>query len=152
MKTGDLLFVYGTLRSGESNDLNKFEDSTPAGSTRINGRLYNLGWFPGVALPEGSNLSFLADEPTVVGDVFVIGSAKLVERLDSYEGYPSLYSRSQVDTEDGRTVWVYTYNGNMSEDQRIKSGDWCASLASAAYRRRPEPTTISYTATAPTAA
>lgn len=155
VKKGDLLFVYGTLRVGESNDLTKFEDSTPAGKTRINGLLYNLGWFPGVKLTEGASLSFLPGEPTVTGDVFEIGSAKLVDRLDSYESYPSLYNRVQVDTEDGRTVWVYTYNYNVSEDQRLHSGDWCEAPSSKCSRiaEQPKPCTSSeMTAAAPVAA
>lgn len=134
MKTGDLLFVYGTLRTGERADLSHNPLAKPAGSTRINGELYSVGWFPGVKLPDES-LSFDSSQPTVTGDVFEVTSDKLVTMLDHYECYPSLFDRSQVDTEDGRTVWVYTYNAEVHSDSRIPSGDWCDSPRSAATRQ-----------------
>ena len=45
------VFVYGTLRKGDSNDINKL---TPApvyiGNSIIKGNMYQLGGYPGVTL------------------------------------------------------------------------------------------------------
>jgi gamma-glutamylcyclotransferase (GGCT)/AIG2-like uncharacterized protein YtfP len=57
-------------------------------------------------------------------DVFEITDEALPGRLDNYEGYPSLYNRERVPTEDGQEVWVYTYNHPVSEESRIETGRW----------------------------
>jgi gamma-glutamylcyclotransferase (GGCT)/AIG2-like uncharacterized protein YtfP len=129
MKKNDLLFVYGTLRLGEAADLSKKEfgngisHATFVKEDRINGNLYDLGWFPGVKRTFGE-VPFEAELPTVVGDVFRLDSDTIADQLDGYEGFPNLYGRSQVQTESGLIVWVYTYNGAAHPDRAIPSGDW----------------------------
>ena len=118
MKTGDKIFVYGTLRPDARNGKMMTTGAKHVGTDSITGaQLYNLGWFPGVKLDKTDSM--------VHGDVFEIVDGKLPPRLDSYEGYPSLYSRSQVKTDNGELAWVYTYNGSVSQDQLIESGEWC---------------------------
>lgn len=141
VKKGDSLFVYGTLRRGESADLSlgkKGHSVMFVGKDAINGQLYNLGAYPGIK--EVSDSGFNPDKDTVVGDVFVLGDESITELLDAYEGYPSLYGRQQVTSKAGRTVWVYTYNHQVAARQRLHHGDWA--------NRRDVPIESGYTAAA----
>lgn len=143
MKKDDSIFVYGTLRRGERADLTKQFYAYGVdllGPDRINGKLYHLGSFPGV------KLSALGDfdpaVPVVVGEAFRIHDASIVAILDAYEGYQSenpttgLYDRCQIQTERGRTVWVYTFNGMVIPEQQIESGDWCKNRQTSVNARR----------------
>ena len=48
---GQLLFVYGTLRLGGSNDIRRFgPHSRLLGPARVQGRLHDLGSYPGMVL------------------------------------------------------------------------------------------------------
>jgi gamma-glutamylcyclotransferase (GGCT)/AIG2-like uncharacterized protein YtfP len=122
MKKGDLLFVYGTLRQGEANDLSIKSGAELVGDDSINGRLYDLGWYPGVKLLK--NNGFDHRLPSVTGTVFLLTDDNIVRHLDSYEGYPNLYDRSVVKTAEGREAWVYTYNDEVGDNQCIRTGDW----------------------------
>ncbi len=92
------------------------------GEDYISGRLYNLGWYPGVKIE--TNTVFDPRLPTVTGDVFRIRNASVTQQLDAYEGYPTLYNRFQLPTMLQRHVWVYTYNGPVIPERIIESGDW----------------------------
>ena len=77
------VFVYGTLRAGESNDIHRaaernagVADPVLVGSGRIRGRLYDFGAYPGVVLD--------ADASSVHGDVYRIEDT-LVPVLDEIE-------------------------------------------------------------------
>lgn len=125
MKVGDLLFVYGSLRLGEASDLSMWNGAKSArfiGNDTICGKLYDCGWYPGVKEAEDFISSCLVDY--VHGEVFEILEERAVGALDGYEGYPSLYDRKQVETKEGRKVWVYTYNPPVSDERRVDSGDW----------------------------
>jgi hypothetical protein len=121
-------------------------DVVYVGNDNIAGRLYHLGSFPGVKLlktgealrhvgtkEETGEAYSLPSMPTVHGEVFRIRDVAIVALLDAYEGYDAddptqgLYNRTQVESETGRMVWVYTYNGPVIADQLIESGDWCKS-------------------------
>lgn len=143
MKKGDCLFVYGTLRHGERADLSKQAHNFGVdfvGLDRINGRLYHLGSFPGVKLDPTSEWD--PNSPVVVGEVFRVRDTSIIALMDAYEGYRpddptgGLYDRCKVGTNKGRTVWVYTYNHPVIEDQRIESGDWCKSKSLPVTNRR----------------
>lgn len=138
IKQGEYIFVYGTLRKGERADLSREQSHFSAqfvGEDRIAGVLYNLGSYPGVknasdfensAIPAagveaGSSLS-----ETITGEVFRARDDSLGQVLDAYEGFPYLYNREQVTTENGRLVWVYTYNDDVPAEKLIPSGDWKA--------------------------
>lgn len=116
-----MLFVYGTLRRGESMDLENDMGTTFVSGQKINGFLYDLGWYPGVKTEAGH---FDAGKPSVIGDVFLIRNDKVCEKLDAYEGYPSLYTRLQTETDHGQVVWVYVYNHDVTGEQLIPTGDW----------------------------
>lgn len=123
MKKGDHLFVYGTLRLGQPADLSRSGRVLFVRPDRISGTIYDLGWYPGVKLPENHSM-FSPSSPSVSGDVFLIEDESEIARLDNYEGYPSLYNRMVVQTESGLPVWVYTYNYETLPQQIISSGVW----------------------------
>lgn len=123
MQVNDLIFVYGTLRRGESNDLSSWRAGSAVrfvGEATIGGELYDCGWYPGVKNPD----NFGASDSVVHGEVFEIMEEGVVDRLDDYEGYPSLYDRTQVVTDGGHRVWVYVFLHDVDPEKLIKSGDW----------------------------
>jgi gamma-glutamylcyclotransferase (GGCT)/AIG2-like uncharacterized protein YtfP len=124
MKKGDLLFVYGTLMSGERMSLADMAGMSVQfiSNDSIDGEMYNIGRFPGVKIPDG--IGGTAEGGIVYGEVYRLLTPGLVARLDAYEGYPDLYDRRQVITGKGRTVWVYTFNPAVTEYELIKTGDW----------------------------
>lgn len=124
MKKDDLLFVYGTLRVGQSADLSdgRYSDGVEyVDSDVINGKIFDLGWFPGAKVTPGH---FDTGAPSIIGDVFRLTDDAIIPRLDGYEGYPNLYDRVQTETASGRHVWVYVYNAHIPEERQIVSGDW----------------------------
>jgi len=128
IKKNDELFVYGTLRKGERADLSKYANKFSVeylGRDEINGLLYHLGAYPGFKrIPDSDYSSFFPRESVVLGEVFLCKDASAGALLDAYEGYPHLYERAQVISKEGRLVWVYCYNGMVSPDQLIETGDW----------------------------
>lgn len=99
------IYVYGTLRP------------KTGVTVSVKGKLYDLGWYPGCKLlPDGDD--------TFQCEVLEVDDAGL-RRADQYEGYveghddASLFVRRPMF--DG---WIYEYNGNVSEDRRVESGDW----------------------------
>ena len=122
MKKGDFLFVYGTLRLGQSADLTRTGGALFAGPDRVSGRLYALGWLPGVKL-DGE--TFDDAKPAVTGECFLIEDESITARLDHYEGHPHLFCRKVVKTESGRDAWVYEYMGSTDyAASPVESGDW----------------------------
>jgi gamma-glutamylcyclotransferase (GGCT)/AIG2-like uncharacterized protein YtfP len=95
------VYVYGTLRPGEPR------------TVQIPGKLYDLGWYPGIIL--GGD-SFVTCEKIEVEDL---------DAVDSYEGYhpkftvDSLYIRRPI--LDG---WVYEYNQEFNPQRLVACGDW----------------------------
>lgn len=104
------VIVYGTLRPG-----------IPERTVRFNGKMYNLGWFPGVQLGG-------TDE--VIGEVVEVDDERLAA-FDHYEGYyqdnpNSLYMRRTI-VLNGEPHFVYEYNCEDFDelsDRRILDGDW----------------------------
>lgn len=140
MRTGDLLFVYGSLRRGESNDLSRREDIAEyVGQSRLNGTLHALGWYPGINLLDtlSTDGAFSEDIPCVVGDVFrIMSGVSATEYLDMYEGHPSLFFRTRCILEDDKVSWVYSYphEEELTSDNRVFSGDW--SLRASTYSKK----------------
>ena len=98
------VYVYGTLRLGGNHYY------------YVRGKMYNIGWFPGVILGEGGGM--------VVCEVLEVDDEGLA-RLDQLEGYyenspeNSLYIRREHN--DG---WIYEYNKEVDPDSLIKNGNW----------------------------
>lgn len=127
----EFVFVYGTLRRGERAE--RMLDAKSGASEYlhqdyINGRMYHLGGYPGVKTDTYDK--FDPSGPKVLGEVYLVKSPSIITILDHYEGYrpddPSngLYNKIQVRTKKGRTVWVYTYNDRVTDEQFIETGDW----------------------------
>lgn len=128
------VFVYGTLRAGEINDINLAADrhaiARPRhlGLTRLAGRLFDFGTYPGmVAGPDAGAQS------TVVGDVYEIDDA-LVPVLDEieqvYPGVDGLFVSKEVDIEvQGERVACLYYPvapAAVAGHPEIEGGDWIA--------------------------
>jgi gamma-glutamylcyclotransferase (GGCT)/AIG2-like uncharacterized protein YtfP len=132
MKSGDVVFVYGTLRKGERADLSKKSVFSVSflGFDSVNGYLYHFGAYPGLKLLEPLPPAFDDSLPMVRGEVYLINDASVGAMLDAYEGYRAnapkegLYDRHVVETLLGRNVWVYTWNSVVTDDQLIETGDW----------------------------
>jgi gamma-glutamylcyclotransferase (GGCT)/AIG2-like uncharacterized protein YtfP len=118
----ELLFVYGTLRSGGSAAA-RMGPARLLAAASYRGRLYDLGRYPGV-VPS-------ADPADLVrGELFVLPSAAapLLAELDRYEGpefrrVPALVT---PDTEGSVESWIYLYTGEVRGLRRVASGDYLA--------------------------
>ena len=119
------VFVYGTLRTGERLAGNLAD--CPRKPGQIRGRLYNLGWYPGL-YPD-------RDGAPVLGEVVTV-TPEILARLDSIEGFQgynkqSLYHRVWLPKEiwgDDGGCWTYVYakpESELDKGKRIDSGDWC---------------------------
>lgn len=136
------VFVYGTLRAGEINDMMRAAERHQlpapayAGTSTLGGRLYDFGRYPGMVL------SANADEQTV-GDIYRIPAA-LVAVLDEieevYPGEAGLFVRELHDVDcDGQTYRCIVYPVNeaaVAGLPRITGGDWVN------YRRSREPSAV----------
>ncbi|HAS6311208.1 TPA: gamma-glutamylcyclotransferase [Vibrio vulnificus] len=109
-----LVFVYGTLRKGESNhhylQHSEFLGGCQSGQEY---RLYDLGDYPAVG--EGNR--------AVSGEVYLIDDATL-QVLDKLEDVPVEYRRETIATPFGQ-AWIYLYQDSSKLVEEIASGDWC---------------------------
>lgn len=117
----DGLFVYGTLRRGESrwNVVSDFIVNYSPGWS-ITGTLYDLGEYPGFV---GSG------QTKVIGDLVTTSDLwSLLTRTDQIEG--KMFSRSlfwitpATGTNEVRLAWVYCYNQPTQGVPCIRSGEW----------------------------
>ncbi|WP_144161110.1 gamma-glutamylcyclotransferase [Paraburkholderia sp. BCC1885] len=128
------VFIYGTLRAGEINDISEaaarhqIAPPTLLGQATMRGRLFDFGRYPGLVPDEAG--------PLVHGDVYEIDPA-LVAVLDEieevYPGVEGLFVAREVTVEvDGRAMVCRFYPVTKSAVRglpEIRSGDWVA------YRR-----------------
>ena len=123
------LFVYGTLRKGFSSPIYKsiVEDIEWMGYSRVKGKLFDIGEYPGAVPCESENY--------IVGEIIKIKApAKVLELLDDYECcYPGNTKRSEYERKkewfelkDGTRVeaWIYWYNLPVKNRQPIPSNDY----------------------------
>lgn len=117
------VFVYGTLRKGDDNDITRLTPTPQfVGHASIEGVMHHLGAYPGVLLAPGR---------AVVGEVYAIKPA-LELKLDEIEMlYPEEkdeYFKREVSVQvDGRTLTCVLYEINPSYTVGcpvIESGDW----------------------------
>ncbi|MES2423984.1 MAG: gamma-glutamylcyclotransferase family protein [Pseudomonadota bacterium] len=117
------VFVYGTLRRGDDNDIN-LRQPLPVfvGEARVAGTLYHLGGYPGLVL--GGN-------GWVVGEVYAITEA-LERDLDALEAvYPQQtdeYAKREIAVSvAGRSLNCLVYEINphyIAHAPPIACGDW----------------------------
>ena len=123
--------VYGTLRAGGRNDIQRLSaDARLEGHTTLRGTLFDLGWYPGLAL-NGSQ--------EVLAEVYHITPA-LEQRLDQIEGilpepndeYVKRVLLADVRPADGSAVrmlpvLVYEITPAFTQGRsRIEESDWLA--------------------------
>lgn len=117
------VFVYGTLRKGDSNDINKL---TPApvyiGNSIIKGNMYHLGGYPGVTLGGSGH---------IMGEVYAITEPleRLLDGIESeYPAQANEYAKREltiVMDEQSLACIVYEINTTYIKDKpQIMSGDW----------------------------
>lgn len=120
-----LVYVYGTLRRGGRNDINRLQPAPEyVGMGEVQGRLYHLDWYPGLRL--GGQ-----EAVTVVGEVYRI-APELEDVLDGIEqivpGEESEYFKREVDVlVEGcaRNCLLYEINpARVIGRQAIGHGDW----------------------------
>lgn len=106
-----IIYTYGTLLPPDGEYVS------------IPGKMYNLGWFPGVKLIDHS------DGPWFKAKA-IEATPSEIEKLDSYEGYfedrpeQSLYIRTPIFEGTPLEGEIYVYNRPVSEENRIEHGDW----------------------------
>ena len=100
------VFVYGTLRAGQANDINRLHPAPKrVGVARLAGTMYHLGTYPGVVL---------GGVGQVVGEVYQITPA-LEKTLDEIEEiYPQ-----QRDEYIKQVVGVDVVPGGVGPTQRL---------------------------------
>jgi gamma-glutamylcyclotransferase (GGCT)/AIG2-like uncharacterized protein YtfP len=120
-----LVFVYGTLRRGGRNDINRLQPAPHyVGMGEVRGILYHIDWYPGLTL--GGE-----EAVTVVGEVYRI-APELEVVLDAIEqivpGADSEYFKREVDVfVDGKPLHCLLYEINPARvrgKQAIGHGDW----------------------------
>ncbi|NML45965.1 gamma-glutamylcyclotransferase [Ramlibacter sp. G-1-2-2] len=120
-----LVFVYGTLRRGGRNDINRLQPAPEyLGMGEVKGRLYHFDWYPGLALG--------GDEAvTVVGEVYRIGAALEavldgIEQIEDSADSEYLKREVAVAMQGGtRDCLVYEINpARVMGRQPIGHGDW----------------------------
>lgn len=111
---GTLVFVYGTLRKGESNH-HLISGCGFCGCyvTQPRYRMLHLGTYPGVVAG-----GFTA----IAGEVYRLNAREL-RTLDRLEAYPRLYKRALIATPWGR-AWIYLYRGGRTHRRVLPGGDW----------------------------
>jgi gamma-glutamylcyclotransferase (GGCT)/AIG2-like uncharacterized protein YtfP len=119
------VFVYGTLRRGGRNDINRLRPAPEyVGMGEVRGVLYHIDWYPGLTL--GGE-----EAVTVVGEVYRI-TPELEVVLDGIEqivpGADSEYFKREIDIAvGGATLQCLVYEINPARArgrQVIGHGDW----------------------------
>jgi pyruvate carboxylase len=124
------LFTYGTLSTGviPREIAPTFKKLKYVGDGVVNGKLYDLGDFPGIVLSKSprnkvhGHIFELPDDPSILAN------------LDEYEEFSaqrhasSLFIRKQIPVQiaGGTRVkcWIYVYNREVSRSDLIPSGDY----------------------------
>lgn len=113
-----IVAVYGTLREGQGNWSWALRNrSEKLGEAEISGfQMYSTGGFPAVV--------HATDEDVIKIEVYEVDD-EVFSDLDRLEGYPTMYTREQVDTEYG-SAWLYIWNSSTARLQLLPEGDWVA--------------------------
>lgn len=127
----DLLFVYGTLRKGNANEMAEYlaEHAQFITEGWFQGRMFYITYYPGVVTSEtGSDC--------VYGEVYRLDNPEtMLNVLDDYEEcterhiQPAEYKRTYVSITaiNGKvydTVWIYLYQWSVKDKSQIMTGDF----------------------------
>jgi gamma-glutamylcyclotransferase (GGCT)/AIG2-like uncharacterized protein YtfP len=122
------IVFYGTLRAGYAAHarLNLPTALTYVGKCRLDGKLYDLGRYPG----------FVPGADRVEGEVYRIRDPALLARLDAFEGYTarmperSRFLRKVIRVPRARCsavrvrAWIYVFNGATAGRLEVPGGTW----------------------------
>lgn len=117
MENKILVFVYGTLLSGEGNNLRFLQnpESKLIGKCAVAGFImHNLGAYPACVQTVERNRK-------IFGEIWEVSADKLHD-LDLLEGHPHFYERILIDTNYG-DAWIYINNKAVGYPE-IESGNW----------------------------
>jgi gamma-glutamylaminecyclotransferase len=119
--SGQLVFVYGTLKRGGSNHGHLANQSFRGEARTTPGfRLVDLGAYPGL-------ISYPEDDHGVTGEVWWVDNAALA-RLDELEGInEGLYRREPIPLQPpfvDKTVHTYFYAWSTTGRPHIPGGTW----------------------------
>jgi gamma-glutamylcyclotransferase (GGCT)/AIG2-like uncharacterized protein YtfP len=128
------VFVYGTLRRGDDNDINKLSPAPRyIGEGHVQGVMYHLGAYPGVILADVTAVA-AGSEGAVLGEVYAV-DPELERVLDEIEElYPQEkdeYFKRTISVAVGLVqldCFVYEINPAYIQGKPvIASGDWVRS-------------------------
>ncbi|OLQ92064.1 gamma-glutamylcyclotransferase [Vibrio ponticus] len=108
-----LVFVYGTLRRGESN--HHFLSAAQflgLHETAAEYAMYDLGAYPAV----------ISGHQSIFGEVYLIDN-EILNSLDRLEDVPVEYRRELINTPFG-DAWIYIFQDEKKLNSIISSGNW----------------------------
>lgn len=120
VKKYPLYAVYGSLKQGYGNN-RVMGNSKLLGTTKTEPKfeMYSLGGFPGIK----------PGETPIEIEVFEVSEPETEMAIDRLEGYTegneehNFYNKEVIKTKFGE-AFIYTYNYNINEDNKIESGKW----------------------------
>ncbi|MEL5848648.1 MAG: gamma-glutamylcyclotransferase family protein [Candidatus Igneacidithiobacillus chanchocoensis] len=127
----EFLFVYGTLRKFNNNDMHKLLNcnSDYIGEAYYKGKLYRVDDYPAL-IPSKD------PRDIVIGEVYRLKNIDVIKEIDRYEEYgeefptPNEFIRKKdfVTMKDKRKreCFIYFYNRKVDGLFQIKSGDFLA--------------------------
>lgn len=131
-----LLFVYGTLMLRATSPMGRSQRARLAreaewlGLATVQGRLYNLGRYPGLTIEPGAG-------SLVHGEIVrLLDPGRSLRWLDAYEGIvpgahdENEYRRVEIDalSPAGRVMraWTYVYAKSVAGADHLSDGSWLA--------------------------
>lgn len=122
MANEEYLFVYGTLRSQMNDPLHRLleKHAILVGTGSFQGRLYDLGRYPGAIPSQGKS-------DRVLGEIYRFSAShRALEILDEYEGHRFKRKRATIVQDNGKSLpcWIYLYARSVRHRPRISSGDY----------------------------
>jgi gamma-glutamylcyclotransferase (GGCT)/AIG2-like uncharacterized protein YtfP len=135
------LFVYGSLRAGETNEMAALlrASSRHLGRGTVCGRLYAVDWYPGMVASDDA-------QDCVAGDVFELhpsSAGRVLADLDAYEGdgFARRIVRVRMDRETCVSAFAYLFAGSVAGLPRVAHGDWARRGEGVSRRGDPSPGT-----------
>ena len=127
------VFVYGTLRRGQGNDINRLSPAPRwVGEATVQGAMFHLGAYPGV---------LLGGADAVRGEVYAIDRSleDVLDRIEGIAPQPSgEYRRREIAVSvAGRILSCLVYEVNparVAGRLRIPGGDWVRAVVAAGDR------------------